>query len=104
MSDHAFTMKLYPGAQAEYKQRHDEIWPELEALLRESGIYDYRIFLDPATGSLFGHYKLREENTVDALPHHPLMQKWWDYMAPLMETEPSNKPVQVELEPVFAMA
>ena len=104
MSDHAFTMKLYPGARAEYQKRHDEIWPELKTLLREAGIYDYSIFLDPATNILFGHYKLKENNTADDLPNHPLMQKWWDYMAPLMETEPSNKPVQVELEAVFKMA
>jgi len=25
----AFRMKLKPGNEAEYKKRHDEIWPEL---------------------------------------------------------------------------
>ncbi|MEO0550795.1 MAG: L-rhamnose mutarotase [Pseudomonadota bacterium] len=96
-------MKLYPGVQAEYKKRHDEIWPELEALLRQSGIFDYWIFLDEASNTLFGHYKLKDNHTVDQLPTHPLMKKWWDYMAPLMETEPSNKPVQIDLKPVFSM-
>ena len=27
----AFKMKLKPGVVAEYKKRHDEIWPELAA-------------------------------------------------------------------------
>ncbi|HVF96868.1 MAG TPA: L-rhamnose mutarotase, partial [Flavisolibacter sp.] len=42
----AFKMKLFPGFEAEYKKRHDEIWPELTALLKEAGISDYSIFLD----------------------------------------------------------
>ena len=35
----AFKMKLFKGQEAEYKKRHDEIWPELVALLKEAG-YD----------------------------------------------------------------
>ena len=37
----AFTMNLKPGFKSEYKKRHDEIWPELVSLLRETGIRDY---------------------------------------------------------------
>ena len=40
----AFKMKLKPGTEAEYKKRHDEIWPELKSLLKESGISNYHIF------------------------------------------------------------
>ena len=43
---HAFKMKLFPGMEAEYRKRHDEIWPELSQALRDAGIYDYAIFLD----------------------------------------------------------
>ena len=49
----AFKMKLKPGFQAEYKLRHDRIWPELQTLLSESGIQDYSIFLDEETLILF---------------------------------------------------
>ncbi|MGZ3951605.1 MAG: L-rhamnose mutarotase, partial [Flavisolibacter sp.] len=28
----AFKMKMFPGKEAEYKKRHDEIWPELKHL------------------------------------------------------------------------
>ena len=34
----AFRMFLNPGCVAEYKKRHDEIWPELSALLTEAGV------------------------------------------------------------------
>lgn len=46
MTRYAFTMRLKPGAVEEYKRRHDEIWPELSAVLRAAGISDYSIFLD----------------------------------------------------------
>ena len=36
----AFKMKLKAGKAAEYKKRHDEIWPELAELIRSSGVYD----------------------------------------------------------------
>ena len=42
----AFLMKLKPGFEAEYKKRHDEIWPELSAVLTETGVYDYSIYLE----------------------------------------------------------
>ena len=40
MKRNAFKMKLKPGTVAEYKKRHDEIWPELSAELRAAGISD----------------------------------------------------------------
>jgi len=49
----AFKMKLHKGFEAEYKKRHDELWPKLEELLKSNGISDYSIFLDETTNSLF---------------------------------------------------
>ena len=43
----AFKMKLKPGFAAEYKKRHDEIWPELAALLKANGISDLRRAVEP---------------------------------------------------------
>ncbi len=54
MEKYAFKMQLHPGQEAEYRRRHDEIWPELVALLREAGVSDYSIHLDRETGTLFG--------------------------------------------------
>jgi L-rhamnose mutarotase len=39
-----FTMTLRPGAEEEYRRRHDEIWPEMVTALKASGISDYTIF------------------------------------------------------------
>ena len=99
----AFKMKLHPGQEAEYKRRHDALWPELEDLLRRTGIRDYSIFLDEKTLDLFGVLNMDAPARLDDLPRHPVMQKWWAYMADIMETNPDHSPVSVPLQEVFYM-
>ena len=101
MQRHAFKMKLKPGVVAEYKKRHDEIWPELAAELKAAGVSDYSIFLDEETLTLFAMQKLDDKNSAAALPNSPIVRKWWDYMSPLMETYPDNSPVAMPLKEVF---
>lgn len=98
---HAFRMQLKPGRVEEYRRRHDEIWPELTEALRAAGIYDYSIFLDPTTLHLFAVLKLRADNRREQLPQLPVMQRWWDSMADLMETEPSKRPKEWPLQSMF---
>ena len=38
------------------------------------------------------------------LPGQPVMQRWWDYMADLMEVQPGNRPVEAPLTPMFHFA
>jgi L-rhamnose mutarotase len=101
MKRQAFKMKLKPAVAAEYKKRHDEIWPELAAELRAAGISDYSIFLDEETLTLFAVQKLGDHNTAAGLPQSPIVRKWWDYMAPLMEVQPDHAPVAKPLKEVF---
>ena len=97
-------MKLKPGVAAEYKKRHDEIWPELAAELKAAGISDYSIFLDEETLTLFAVQKLSDGNTAAQLPNSPVVRKWWDYMAPLMVVHPDNSPITTPLKEVFHLA
>lgn len=101
MKRFAFKMKLKPGCEAEYKRRHDALWPELAAALRAAGISDYSIFLDEETLTLFAVQKQADDNTTAALPQLPVVRKWWDHMAPLMEVQPDNAPVCRSLPEVF---
>jgi len=101
MKRFAFKMKLKPGVAEEYKRRHDEIWPELAQAIDAAGISDYSIFLDEETNTLFAVQLQLPNNTAAELSRHPVMRKWWNYMAPLMETHPDNAPVTVELREVF---
>jgi L-rhamnose mutarotase len=100
---YAFKMQLNPGMRAEYKRRHDAIWPELVALLREAGISDYSIHFDVETNTLFGVLWRSDGHGMGALPNSPVMQRWWAYMADIMATKPDNEPVATPLETVFHM-
>jgi L-rhamnose mutarotase len=97
----AFKMKLHRGFEEEYRKRHDELWPELEQLLKETGISEYSIFLDSETNSLFGILKAEDPSALDSLPAKPVMQRWWAYMKDIMESNPDNSPVSIPLEEVF---
>jgi L-rhamnose mutarotase len=104
MEKFAFRMRLQPGQEAEYKRRHDHVWPELVELLKAAGISDYSIHLDRETGLLFGVLWRRDDHGMDDLPDHPVMRQWWDAMADIMETNADNSPVAVPLETVFHLA
>ena len=94
-------MQLFKGNEAEYKKRHDVLWPELEDLLKQTGISDYSIFLNKQTGALIGMLTIDNPLALDELPSHPVTQKWWNYMSDIMETNPDKSPVSVPLENVF---
>jgi L-rhamnose mutarotase len=99
----AFKMKMKPGKKAEYIKRHDKIWPELVKLLKDAGVSDYTIFLDEETNILFGVQKTTGAEGSQDLGKTKIVQKWWKYMADIMETNPDNSPVTVPLEQVFHM-
>lgn len=103
MEKYAFKMTLNPGQEAEYRKRHDDIWPELVTLLKDAGIEDYSIHLDRDTNTLFGVLWRRKDHGMDALPQTDIMQRWWAHMADIMATHPDNQPVAVPLETVFHM-
>jgi len=103
MQRYAFKMKLNPECKEEYKKRHDQIWPELKELLREAGVSDYSIFHDEETDILFAVQKVSGDQGSQDLGEAEIVQRWWDYMADLMETNPDNSPVTVPLEEVFHM-
>ncbi len=100
----AFKMKLYPGFIEEYKKRHDEIWPELENLLKGAGIYDYSIFIDEETNILFAVHKTKENVSAQDLGNTDIVKKWWKYMAEIMETNADNSPITTPLKEVFYLS
>ena len=96
----AFVMQLKKGFEAEYEKRHNEIWPELSALLKENGVSEYSIFLEKETGKLFAFQHTSGQGSQD-LGQNPIVQKWWAFMADIMETNEDNSPVSTPLREVF---
>lgn len=99
----AFTMKLRKGFEAEYKKRHDEIWPELSRELSAAGIHNYSIFLDSATLTLFAYQELDDDNKTGSLNAKPVMKRWYDHMMDIMETNADHSPCMNQLSEVFHM-
>lgn len=98
-----FKMKLNPGQVEEYKKRHEGIWPELHKLLKDNGISEYSIFFDKETNLLFAFQKQEGDQSSQDLGETGIVQKWWKYMADIMETRPDYSPVTTMLEEVFYM-
>ncbi|MDQ3420096.1 MAG: L-rhamnose mutarotase [Acidobacteriota bacterium] len=98
-----FKMKLKPGHEAEYKKRHDEIWPELVEELRAVGIRDYTIYHDPETAILFAMQKRTPDHTVASLNEKEIMKRWFAHMGDIMDTNPDGSPVMKPLTETFHM-
>jgi L-rhamnose mutarotase len=77
------------------------LWPELEQLLKATGVHEYSIFLDEETNALFGVMDVEDESLLDKLPEHPVMQKWWKFMSDVMASNPDHSPVSVALKEMF---
>jgi L-rhamnose mutarotase len=94
-------MFLNPGCAAEYRRRHDAIWPELASLLTEAGISNYSIYLDQEGSVLFAYLERSEDHTMQALSEHPVMRRWWDHMRDIMRTDADGTPVAIPLSEMF---
>ena len=96
-----FKMKVYTGMEKEYEERHQALWPEMKQMIHAYGGRNYTIALDPETDVLYAQIEIEDEKKWSSSTEDPINRKWWDYMADLMETNPDNSPVCVELEEVF---
>src|SRR4051794_9723753 len=81
----AFIINLKPGADpVEYKRRHDEIWPEMAAGLREAGIHNYSIFRDGST--LFAYLEVEDlERMRQAQASDPVNARWQNFMRDMID-------------------
>ncbi|OWR31852.1 L-rhamnose mutarotase [Saccharibacillus sp. O23] len=99
----ASVMKVYKEHHEEYRRRHDELWPEMEQMLREHGMIEYSIFLDPATDNLFAYLVVTDEELWARSADTEVCRRWWAYMKDIMETNADDSPVAHELTEVFRL-
>ena len=97
----SFKMHLYEGMAEEYERRHNLLWPEMKDMIHEYGGHNSSIFLDSETNVLYGYIEIEEEAKWAKSADTAINRKWWDYMADIMDTNPDNSPVSVDLKPVF---
>ena len=97
----SFKMHLYEGMAEEYERRHNLLWPEMKDMIHEYGGHNYSIFLDSETNVLYSYIEIEEEEKWAKSADTAINRKWWDYMSDIMDTNPDNSPVSVDLKPVF---
>jgi len=57
--------------------------------------------LDSETNTLFAVQKQSGSGSSQDLGSNPIVQKWWAYMADIMETNEDHSPVTIPLKEVF---
>ena len=78
----AFTLRLKPGALAEYKEHHDKIWPELVEEIERSGIATMTAFeADPV---IFYYSVITDGGAWDRLWRTEIHDRWGELFKPLM--------------------
>jgi len=97
----ATKMKVYHDCYETYKKRHNELWPEMEVMLKAHGAHNYSIFLDEESGVLFAYIEIECEDLWAQTAQTEICQKWWEYMSDIMETNADNSPKSRELKEVF---
>ena len=87
MERFAWMGRIKPGMEAEYKRRHDEIWPEMVELLKSAGICNYTIWSDGDL--LFGYYECEKgiEFAEKTQANSPIVDRWNEYMKDILELE-----------------
>ena len=96
-------MFLKPGFEDEYQKRHAAIWPELKKMLSDGGVRNYSIYWDKDTNILFAYQEIEGEESSQDMGANHVVQKWWDYMADIMEVNEDNSPVTIPLSERFHM-
>jgi L-rhamnose mutarotase len=106
MKRYAMVIGIKPDRIEEYRELHDNIWPEVVEVLGEAHVKNYSIFLHD--NKLFGYmeyhgndYATDMQRVADA----PVTQKWWGHTEPLQEQLPDHQPGQwwTMIEEVFHM-
>ncbi len=81
MAGRAFTIRIRPGTEEEYKRRHREVWPEMQAAIRKHGFANYSIFMDGTTLFAYMENEADFDAAFAALQDEPIARKWREYMS-----------------------
>ena len=104
MQRYAWKAIVKEGCIDEYVRRHNEIWPELKALLKQAGVCNYSIW--NVGNELFGYYECEKgiEYAAKMQAQSPIVDKWNEYMKDvmIMEMDPETG-AQPMLKEVFRL-
>jgi L-rhamnose mutarotase len=95
----AYTVRLEPGALAEYRQKHDNIWPELVEVFRTAGIAQLSAFeADPI---VFYYAEITNEDAFDRLFGSEVLARWGAQFEGLMAFNAEGAPETLFMDQIF---
>jgi len=95
----AFTLRLKPGALAQYKEHHDNIWPELVAEIERSGIARMTAFeADPL---IFYYSEILDEDAWSRLWATEIHDRWAELFKPLLNFTEDGLVDATDLREIF---
>ncbi len=99
-----FLLKVKQDKIAEYKRRHEAVWPEMQDALRRTGWHNYSLFLRE-DGLLFGYFEAAEsfQASLEGMSKEEINARWQASMAPFFEALGGKRADEsmAELEEVF---
>jgi L-rhamnose mutarotase len=98
-----FLLKVRPERLAEYKERHQAVWPEMLAALRETGWRNYSLFLRD-DGLLVGYLETPDfAAALRGMAGQEINARWQREMGQFFEALDGRRPDEgmVRLDEVF---
>jgi L-rhamnose mutarotase len=87
----AFIMKIKPGSEEEYSRRHQQVWPELLADLKQAGCSRYSIYMRGL--ELFAYMEVEDfQRYLTVMAASQASERWEQYMSDILmrETDPAT--------------
>lgn len=80
-----FQLQVKPHLLAEYRERHDSVWPEMKDALRQAGWHNYSLFVR-TDGLLIGYFETSSmEAALAAMQNTAVNARWQADMAGFFE-------------------
>jgi len=104
MERHGQVIKVKPDKVEEYKEYHENVWPDVLETIKECNIENYSIFYKD--GYLFAYFEYTGddfEKDMEKMADDPVTQDWWDEVKPLQDPIEAREEGEwwAEMEEVF---
>jgi len=99
-----FRLKLRRDMLDEYVDRHQEVWPEMLAMLSETGWTNYSLFLDRTDATLIGYFETPSlEDALEGMAKTEINERWQRSMKDYFEALDGQRPDEgfLRLENIF---
>jgi L-rhamnose mutarotase len=94
-----FILQVKKDRLEEYKERHKQVWPEMQEALRQTGWHDYSLFLRD-DGLLVGCLRTPDfQKALDGMAALDVNRRWQSQMREFFE-DPAGRDADRQMQPL----